>query len=142
MLTASLDSVHVGFVISTVNIIGGFVVFQFMLNLFRRPVLKDFFVVHHTPGIAISALTVYDSEREEPVGKISCVHCVGAIGGLTSMHTAHSGCKVVSIWWTLLVSVGVGLMSVDGLIDLVVRARVDPTKMPHSVAAFRVCRWL
>ena len=53
------------------------------------------------------------------------------------MHTAYSGCEAVSIWWTLWVSVGAGLMSVNGLFVLVVRASVDPTKMPHSVAAFQ-----
>ena len=59
------------------------------------------------PGLAISALIVYDSEWEEIVGKISGVLCVGAIGEVASMHTADSGCKLgmigvlgafVSIW--------------------------------------------
>ena len=111
--------------ISAVNIIGGFVVSQRMLNLFRKPGVKDssWFIV--PLGIPICALAVYDSELEEIVGTISGVLCFGAIGELTSMHTSDSGCKlgmigvfgaVVSIWWTLsdtmLLSVGAGLMSV------------------------------
>ena len=79
------------------------------------------------------------------------MYCVLEQLGLASMHTADSGCKlgmigalgaVVSVWWTLsdtmFLSVGAGLMSVDGWIGLFVGVRVDPMKLSQTVAAFHL----
>ena len=54
--------------ISAVNIIGGVVVSQRMLNSFRKPGVKDYSWFIVLPGIAISELITYDSEWEEIVG--------------------------------------------------------------------------
>ena len=51
--------------ISAVNIIGGFVVSQRMLNLFRKLRVKDYSWFIVLPRIAISALIVYESEWRE-----------------------------------------------------------------------------
>ena len=59
--------------ISAVNIIGGFVVSHRMLSLFCNPGVKDYSWFIVLPGIAISALIVYESEWEEIVGTISGV---------------------------------------------------------------------
>ena len=56
--------------ISAVNIIGGFVVSQRMLNLCRKPGVKDYSWFIVLLGIAISALIVYESEWEETMGTI------------------------------------------------------------------------
>ena len=72
--------------ISAVNIIGGFLVSQRMLSVFRKPGVKDYSWFIVLPGIPICALAVYDSEWEETVGTISGVLCAGAIGARFYAH--------------------------------------------------------
>mmetsp|Transcript_63476 Transcript_63476/g.168174 ORF Transcript_63476/g.168174 Transcript_63476/m.168174 type:complete len:1051 (-) Transcript_63476:117-3269(-) len=135
--------------ISAINIFGGFVVSQRMLNLFRKPGFKDWSWFIVIPGVLLAALIIADSDWEETAGTISGVLCVAAIGGLASMQTADSGCKlgmigvlgaVVSIWWSLphnmLLAVSAGLLATGGLIGLIIGARVNPMALPQTVAAF------
>jgi len=160
--------------ISAVNIIGGFVVSQRMLNLFRKKGESD-----HTwslvfgPGflmmvISIGTAVMFDPDKfdhrdlVETIGTISAILCVTAIGGLASMNTADMGCKfgmigvmncvcttvvfmvtggtvsgrVATTVSMEVVGVGLGCLAVGGCLGMLVGGKVNPMKLPQTVAAF------
>jgi len=85
--------------IATINIFGGFLVTQRMLDMFRRPTdLPEYSQLWAVPSAA--ALATYGSLvlNGTPVGElhsmlylISSLFCIGAIGGLSSQQTSRLG---------------------------------------------------
>uniref|UniRef100_A0A7S3WQN7 proton-translocating NAD(P)(+) transhydrogenase n=1 Tax=Strombidinopsis acuminata TaxID=141414 RepID=A0A7S3WQN7_9SPIT len=135
-------------VISSINIIGGFVVSQRMLNLFRRPGMSDYSVFMFIPGLILCFAALTHPELISTVSTISSLLCVAAIGGLASMSTADAGCKfgmvgvlgaVTSCCMTLspaVLSIALVLMAIGGSVGLVVGVKVSPMALPQTVAAF------
>lgn len=137
--------------ISSVNIIGGFIVSQRMLNLFRKGGEKDYSWFLCAPAMVLCYVAITHSDNEQIIGTISTISgvlCVAAIVSLASMSTADAGCKfgmvgvlgaIVSTCVQLSEStLQVSLMSmgVGGALGLVVGTVVDPMKLPQTVAAF------
>merc|ERR1719223_1718000 len=136
---------------STSNIVGGFIVSQRMLNLFKRGGEKDYSPMMLVPGIVpVSAAVFYAKDPQEvgAVNTISALLCVAAIGGLASMSTANMGCKfgiigvagcLAATFATLdhhLYAAVAGFMGVGAIIGVVVGLRVSPIALPQTVAAF------
>jgi len=136
---------------STSNIVGGFIVSQRMLNLFRKAGDKDYSSFFLAPGVVLVGIALYFHSRKELVGAveaISALLCVAAIGALASMSTANMGCKfgMVGVAGALaatftklnsdLALIVASLMAVGGCMGLVVGCRVSPIALPQTVAAF------
>jgi NAD(P) transhydrogenase len=141
----------VAILFSTTNIVGGFIVSQRMLNLFKKAGEKDFSALMLTPGVILVGVPIVFSHRPELIGAVNTISsllCVAAIGGLASMSTANMGCKfgIIGVAGALsatfaklesnLYAVVACLMAVGGLLGIVVGKSVSPIALPQTVAAF------
>jgi len=136
---------------STTNIVGGFIVSQRMLNLFKKAGAKDFSPLFLLPGVVLVGMPIAYSHKPELVGAVSSVSalmCVAAIGGLASMSSANTGCKfgiigvagamsatLVGVSPHLFLFVAV-LIGIGGVMGLVIGFKVSPIQLPQTVAAF------
>jgi len=147
--------------VSAINIVGGFIVTQRMLNLFKRKGDADYSALMMVPGAILVAYAVMSSDvlngrREGHVNTdmidvnntiCSCL-CIFAIVCLASQKTANIGAKfgmvgvICACVNTLIVlpdSVLAQLapyVGVGGAIGLAVGSSVQPLKLPQTVAAF------
>jgi NAD(P) transhydrogenase len=156
----------VAITISSINIIGGFIVSQRMLNLFRtkgKPGDPDYryqtdytwFMLLPAGILCGFALAFPDNEKINGcVETLSGVLCVAAIVSLASMSTADAGCKfgmigvlgaIVSTCVQLsrdtelaegTLSIAFCCMGIGGVLGAIVGITVDPMKLPQTVAAF------
>jgi len=137
--------------VSTSNIVGGFIVSQRMLNLFKRKGEKDYSAFMLIPGVVLVFVAAYCARQPQLVGAvntISALMCVAAIGALASMSTANMGCKfgMVGVAGCLAATFAnldhhlymtVSLfMGAGALVGVVVGLRVSPIALPQTVAAF------
>mmetsp|Transcript_20427 Transcript_20427/g.31525 ORF Transcript_20427/g.31525 Transcript_20427/m.31525 type:complete len:1062 (-) Transcript_20427:163-3348(-) len=143
--------------LSTVNIVGGFIVTTKMLDMFKRP--DDPPEFYHLYGIpAGGALAMYTAgsmsgkfpEIDTAAATMSGLLCIGGIGGLSSQSTARLGAVsgqagvalgVASTLGHLSPSMGstatiAGLMAAGGAAGHYIGHRVEPTSLPQTVAAF------
>ena len=93
MMVDGLAAASVG--ISTVNIVGGFMVTQKMLDLFKRPGDEDHSMMIGAPltGLVVAA-PIINPALIEPTNTVCGLLCIGAIGGLSTMPTANTGAKL------------------------------------------------
>ena len=143
--------------LSTVNIVGGFIVTTKMLDMFKRP--TDPPEYYHLYGIpTAAAIGLYGAgtmsgkfpEIDTAAGTLSGLLCIGGIGGLASQSTARLGAVsgqagvalgVASTLGHLNPSMGTtasiaGLMAAGGAAGHYIGHRVEPTSLPQTVAAF------
>ena len=143
--------------LSTVNIVGGFIITQKMLDMFKRP--TDPPEYYHLYGIpAAGAMGLYGigtmsgkfPELDSAAATLSGLLCIGGIGGLASQSTARLGAVsgqtgvalgVASTLGHLSPSMGTtasiaGLMGVGAAAGHYIGNRVEPTSLPQTVAAF------
>ena len=143
--------------LSTVNIVGGFIVTKKMLDMFKRP--TDPPEYYHLYGIpAAGSLAFYTAgsmsghvpEIDTAAATLSGLLCIGGIGGLSSQSTARLGAAsgqagvalgVASTLGHLHPDVATtakiaGLMAVGGAAGKYIGDRVEPTSLPQTVAAF------
>jgi NAD(P) transhydrogenase len=143
--------------LSTVNIVGGFIVTTKMLDMFKRPTDPPEF--YHLYGVpAAGALGVYGvgsmsgkfPEIDSAAATLSGLLCIGGIGGLASQTTARLGAVsgqtgvalgVASTLGHLSPSVGTtasiaGFMGAGAAAGHYIGNRVEPTSLPQTVAAF------
>ena len=143
--------------LSTVNIVGGFIVTTKMLDMFKRP--DDPPEYYHYYGIpAATTMGLYTigsasgkfPELDASVATMSGLLCIGGIGGLASQNTARLGAVSGQVG----VALGIastfghlhpkfstaaaiaGMMGVGGIAGNMIAKRVDPTSLPQTVAAF------
>merc|ERR1719446_1706692 len=134
--------------VSAVNIFGGFVVSQRMLDLFKKEGEKSYSVLMLTPALIFLLVSITRSELLKPVSVVSALLCVAAIGGLASFSTAEAGCKfgMLGVFGALVATMvpisgdnlcwASGLLALGGAQGLVVGKRVSPIALPQTVAAF------
>merc|ERR1719343_714454 len=95
--TGSFILAAIAVAVSAVNIFGGFLVSQRMLDLFKKPGDKDFSPFMLLPGLIFAAVSFTAKSKTDPLldatSVISALLCVAAIGGLASQSTANAGCK-------------------------------------------------
>merc|ERR1719498_315082 len=133
---------------SAVNIAGGFVVTQRMLDLFKRPGDEDYSYLYAVPGVALCAAPFMGFASVDATGVASQLLCIGAIGGLSSMTTAQMGCKLGmcgmagGLTTTLLgmppssYPMAAGLIGGGALVGVAGGMKVDPIQLPQTVALF------
>lgn len=142
--------------ISTINIAGGFLITQRMLDMFKRPTdPKEYNYLYAIPAIAftglygMAALNGLDHVHQMAyLGSSLC--CVGALAGLSSQKTARLGNALgmigvsgglaatlgpMSLSPELLMQIG-GCMTGGGLIGLAIAKKLEITDLPQLVAAF------
>jgi H+-translocating NAD(P) transhydrogenase len=143
--------------LSTVNIVGGFIVTTKMLDMFKRP--DDPPEYYHLYGIpagatavlyGIGSLTGKFPQLDAAASTLSGLLCIGGIAGLASQKTARLGAVsgqagvalgVLSTMGHLHPSFGttasiVGLMGIGAVAGKYIGDRVEPTSLPQTVAAF------
>jgi len=143
--------------LSTVNIVGGFIVTTKMLDMFKRP--DDPPEYYHYYGAPAGAtMLIYTAgslsgkfpEIDAAAGTLAGLLCIGGIGGLASQSTARLGAvsgqagvglAVASTLGHLHPSMGATagiatLMGVGAAAGNYIGNRVEPTSLPQTVAAF------
>ncbi|KAL7447544.1 hypothetical protein ACHAXM_010822 [Skeletonema potamos] len=143
--------------LSTVNIVGGFIVTKKMLDMFKRP--TDPPEYYHLYGIpAAGSLAFYTAgsmsghvpEIDSAAATLASVLCIGGIGGLSSQSTARLGAASGQAGVALGVASTLGhlhpdaattakiagLMAIGGAAGKYIGDRVEPTSLPQTVAAF------
>jgi len=132
---------------SAVNIFGGFVVTQRMLELFKRPGDEDYSYLYAIPGAGLVAAPLMGFASIDSVGVVSQLLCIGAIGGLSSFQTAQMGCKLGMVGMaggltTTMLGMSSAHMEAAALVGggALLGAgggmKVDPIALPQTVAAF------
>jgi len=149
--TAASALAWIAVLVSTTNIVGGFIVSQRMLNLFKKAGDEDWTPFILIPGLIIMCISIVYRDHSETlaaVTSISSLLCVAAIAALAAMSTANAGCKfgiigVAGALTTTLVTLDSGLyaivallMCVGGIFGCFIGARVKPIALPQTVAAF------
>jgi NAD(P) transhydrogenase len=143
--------------LSTVNIVGGFIVTTKMLDMFKRADDPPEYYHYYgypaamTMGLyGIGSMSGKFPEIDSAAATLSGLLCIGGIGGLASQSTARLGAVsgqagvalgIASTFGHLSPSLGstaamVGCMTVGGVAGKVIAGRVDPTSLPQTVAAF------
>lgn len=143
--------------LSTVNIVGGFIVTTKMLDMFKRADDPPEYYHYYgypaavTMGLyGIGSMSGKFPEIDSAAATLSGLLCIGGIGGLASQSTARLGAVsgqagvALGIASTLgHLSPGLGstaamlsCMTVGGVAGKAIAGRVDPTSLPQTVAAF------
>lgn len=133
---------------SAINVVGGFVITQRMLDLFKRPGDQDYSAVYAIPGAGLVAAPVLGLATVDSTGVVSQLLCIGAIGALSSMSTAQMGlklgiCGMAGGFATTLMGMpassyplAAGLLGSGALVGGAVGMKVEPIALPQTVAAF------
>jgi H+-translocating NAD(P) transhydrogenase len=143
--------------LSTVNIVGGFIVTTKMLDMFKRPTdPPEYYHYYAAPsavvltGYGIARMTGKFPEIDAAAGTLSGILCIGGIAGLASQSTARLGAVsgqagvalgVISTLGHLAPNASTamalgGLMGVGAYAGKYIGDRVEPTSLPQTVAAF------
>ena len=134
--------------VSAVNIFGGFVVSQRMLDLFKKPGDKDFSGLMLFPGVVFLLVALTRPELLKAVTTVSALLCVAAIGGLATMSTANAGCKfgIVGVFGAMVATmvdlseenliISSILLVIGGTAGVGLGMKVSPIALPQTVAAF------
>jgi H+-translocating NAD(P) transhydrogenase len=143
--------------LSTVNIVGGFIVTQKMLDMFKRPDdPPEYYHLYGFPSAATAGLysighvTGQFPQLDAAASTLAGLLCIGGIAGLASQKTARLGAVsgqagvalgVLSTMGHLHPTVGttmsiVGLMGMGAVAGKYIGDRVEPTSLPQTVAAF------
>jgi len=143
--------------LSTVNIVGGFIITSKMLDMFKRPDdPPEYYNYYMYP--AAGALGLYGigsmsgkfPEIDTAASTLASILCIGGIGGLASQSTARLGAVsgqagvalgVASTFGHLHPSFAttaslVGLMGIGAVAGQQIAQRVELTSLPQTVAAF------
>jgi len=146
MFAQILAMVAVAF--SAVNIFGGFVVSQRMLNLFKKQGEQDWSGFMLLPSVVFIFVAISKQELLPAVLTISALLCVAAIGGLAAFDTANAGCKfgMLGVFGALLATfanlgmqtmlLAATLVLLFGIAGVAVGFKVSPIQLPQTVAAF------
>merc|ERR1719399_2328519 len=121
---------------------------QRMLNLFKRKEDKDFSYLMIIPALMLVACCVGLPDMEKPINTVAALLCIMAIGSLSTMQSANSGCKIgmagvlTALCSTMVhmseekVVTGTGLLAVGAVGGVAIGSAVSPIQLPQTVAAF------
>lgn len=142
--------------ISSINIAGGFIITQRMLDMFKRPTdPPEYNYLYGIPGAAALGLYAYGvannySDIHNLAYLASSLCCVGALGGLSSQPTARLGnaLGVIGVTTGLVATLGqlnihqelayqmALTMGLGGIIGSIIARKIPITDLPQLVAAF------
>jgi NAD(P) transhydrogenase len=139
---------YVATAVSAVNVFGGFIVSQRMLDLFKRPGDADFSYLMAAPA-AVLAAGSFMPGLEKPLNAITALFCIMSIGGLASMKSSQFGAKFGmagvfgGIFSTLVhlkhldvLPVALVTLAIGGAVGSKVGSTVSPIALPQTVAGF------
>jgi len=152
-------SESLGFVataVSTVNIVGGFIVAQKMLDVFKRPTdPPEFYNYYAAPSAAFvagygSTVLMGCQQASAVAATVSGLLCIGGIAGLANQSTARLGnvCGMSGVAFGVASCIGslnwepstyiqlAAALGGGGALGYGIAQRVDPTSLPQTVAAF------
>jgi len=134
--------------VSMVNIVGGFVVSQRMLDLFKKKGELDYSYVFLGPGALLVAAPFYSAAFIPATGVVSSMFCIGAIGSLANMKTAQAGAYIgmsgvaggmaatIAGMPSSALPMATALMIGGGVGGLAIGSQVSPLALPQCVAGF------
>jgi len=142
--------------ISSINIGGGFIITQRMLNMFKRPTdPPEHNYLYLIPGATAVGLYGWASQQEyHDINHLAYLAaslcCVGALGGLSNQTTARLGNSLGMLGVSLGLAATLGAIKLDmplvtqigatmasgGLLGAIVARRIVITDLPQLVAAF------
>jgi len=142
--------------ISSINIIGGFIITQRMLDMFKRPTdPPEHNYLYGIPGLASLGAYAYGVANAHPdihnmAYLAASLCCVGALGGLSSQPTARLGNMLGMIGVTTGLAATLGqinigselafqmaaTMGLGGAIGGIIAKKIPITDLPQLVAAF------
>lgn len=142
--------------ISSINITGGFIITQRMLDMFKRPTdPPEYNYLYGIPALASVGAYGYGvtqgySDVQNLAYLAASLCCVGALGGLSSQPTARLGNALGMIGVSLGLAATLGhlkitpelavqmgaTMGLGGLLGSVIAKRIPITDLPQLVAAF------
>jgi len=142
--------------ISSVNIAGGFIITQRMLDMFKRPTdPPEYNYLYAVPaGVAISALLGSLAAGAPHVSQMAYLGaglcCIGAIQGLANQKTARLGnaLGIIGVSTGLVATLGAlapanpllvqmgAMMGIGGAIGSVIAKKIQVTDLPQLVALF------
>ncbi|XP_037553109.1 NAD(P) transhydrogenase, mitochondrial [Nematolebias whitei] len=141
--------------VSSINIAGGFLITQRMLDMFKRPTdPPEYNYLYLLPGVGfvggygISVAAGYNIEQMMYLGSGLC--CVGALAGLSAQNTSRLGnaLGMMGVAGGLAATIGALKPSVEllsqmslamatgGTLGLTIAKRIEITDLPQLVAAF------
>uniref|UniRef100_A0A8C6T395 NAD(P) transhydrogenase, mitochondrial n=1 Tax=Neogobius melanostomus TaxID=47308 RepID=A0A8C6T395_9GOBI len=127
--------------ISSINIAGGFLITQRMLDMFKRPTdPPEYNYLYLLPGGAFvggygaSLAAGYSIEQMMYLGSGLC--CVGALAGLSTQRTSRLGNALGMMGVAGLLSQMSLAMASGGTLGLTIAKRIEITDLPQLVAAF------
>uniref|UniRef100_A0A7S2PA28 proton-translocating NAD(P)(+) transhydrogenase n=1 Tax=Zooxanthella nutricula TaxID=1333877 RepID=A0A7S2PA28_9DINO len=134
--------------VSSVNIVGGFVVSKRMLDLFKKPGQPEHSYMLLAPGAVLTAAPFADPALIPATGVVSSLLCIGSIGALANVKTAFGGAymgmsgvagglaaTLAAMPPAALPAAG-ALLAAGGAGGAVLGAQVSPMALPQTVAAF------
>ncbi len=148
----AISAVSAGVIaISTANIVGGFIITDKMLDMFRRPTdPKEYYGYYAGPALLTAGLFgmgFQNPHMTDALLTLSGILCIGGIAGLSTQSTARLG--------SISGQVGIGLgilgsmphdlattasvitaMGVGGLSGYFIGQKTEATSLPQTVAAF------
>eukprot|EP00747_Dinoflagellata_sp_TGD_P211140 gnl/TRDRNA2_/TRDRNA2_84345_c0_seq1.p1 gnl/TRDRNA2_/TRDRNA2_84345_c0~~gnl/TRDRNA2_/TRDRNA2_84345_c0_seq1.p1 ORF type:complete len:685 (-),score=156.35 gnl/TRDRNA2_/TRDRNA2_84345_c0_seq1:192-2165(-) len=135
--------------VSAFNIVGGFVVSQRLLNLFKKPGEVDYSWLNAViPGALLCSAPFYNPALIPATGVVSSLLCIGSIGCLANMKSAQSGAyfgmagvagglaATLASMPPAALPMASGLMVAGGAAGAGVGAQVSPIALPQTVAGF------
>ena len=142
--------------ISSINIIGGFIITQRMLDMFKRPTdAPEHNYLYAIPAAASMGAYAYGvmqnySDIHNLAYLAASLCCVGALGGLSSQPTARLGntLGMIGVSLGLAATLGqlkispdlaiqmAGTLGIGGLIGAIIAKRIVITDLPQLVALF------
>lgn len=142
--------------ISFVNIFGGFLVTQRMLDMFKRPTdPAEYNSLYAIPAAAFLGGYGYTAiagfpEVHQMAYLAASLCCVGALGGLSSQKTARLGnaLGIIGVTGGIAATLGqiapsaevlaqmAGVAAIGGTLGTIIAKRIEITDLPQLVAAF------
>jgi NAD(P) transhydrogenase len=139
---------HLAVGISSINIVGGFMVSKRMLDLFKRPGEKDYSYYYALPAGMFAISPFAAPAALYSTNTLASMLCISSILGLSSQKTAQLGCMLGIVGVTgatvsafsvvpgMYMPGAVAMMAAGGAAGGYIGQAVEPMKLPQTVAAF------
>merc|ERR1719482_716712 len=139
---------HAAVGISSINIVGGFIVSKRMLDLFKKPGEKDYSYYYALPAGMFAISPFAAPAALYSTNTLASMLCISSILGLSSQKTAQLGCMLGIIGVTgattsafsivpgMYMPGALAMMAAGGAAGGYIGTTVEPMKLPQTVAAF------
>merc|ERR1719454_2332532 len=139
---------HLAIGISSINIVGGFIVSKRMLDLFRKPGEQDHSMYYALPAGMFAISPFAAPAALYSTNTLASMLCISSILGLSSQKTAQLGCMLGIIGVTgattsafsvvpgMYMPGALAMMAAGGAAGGYIGQSVEPMKLPQTVAAF------